>query len=461
MTGQNSQRAVEHHLHATPAGPPRFPFGALTTVGFPAGAANANLFSFFNAINWGIVLGAPLILYAKSLGASALVLGVIAAVMPLMTTLQMPAAHWLPHLGYRRLMMLGWTSRTLCVFGLAAVTLLPGPAELRLSLVVLLMVMFTVLRGLASGAYMPWMSELIPDSIRGRFFSRDQFFGQTGALVTLLAAAVALQGRTRPWQYGLAFLISALGGVSSVLCLRRIPEVATPEQMRRSGARVPWAAMLLFRPFFRLIVFNVLFALAVAALPVFSVAYLRGEEGYSDSSIVLLAVLAGMGAVLTLPWSGAVMDRVGSKPVFAICLGACATILTGWWAMAAGVLPPTVPVVGGLYFVSGFAGVNFAVANARMQSVTIPLMGRNHFFALFTVITSVAAGVTPVFWGAVLDGIGAFTATSGPVQWNKYSIFFGAATLLCLITLVYALWLEEAPAEARGPDGVPPVVCRV
>ena len=44
-------------------------------VSFPAGLHNAFPFSTFNALSFQIVLGSPMVLYAKTLGASATVLG--------------------------------------------------------------------------------------------------------------------------------------------------------------------------------------------------------------------------------------------------------------------------------------------------------------------------------------------------------------------------------------------------
>src|SRR5688572_25206737 len=90
----------------------------------PAGARNANFFSLFNAISWQITLGAPTILYAKRIGASSTVLGIIASLTPLLVILQIPAAHLLPRYGYKKFILAGWSSRTVCIFGLAAVPLL-------------------------------------------------------------------------------------------------------------------------------------------------------------------------------------------------------------------------------------------------------------------------------------------------------------------------------------------------
>ena len=47
-------------------------------VSFPPGLHNAFLFSTFNALSYQIVLSSPMVLYAKTLRASATVLGIIA-----------------------------------------------------------------------------------------------------------------------------------------------------------------------------------------------------------------------------------------------------------------------------------------------------------------------------------------------------------------------------------------------
>src|SRR5215208_7233036 len=156
----------------------------------PPGASDANRFSLFNAISWQITLGSPAILYAKSLGASSTVLGVIAALTPLLVILQIPAAHLLPKYGYRRFILAGWGSRTICIFGLAVVPLLGFlDMQTRLVLVLLLLFVFNLLRGMASGAWLPWISQIIPERMRGRFLSRDQMFAQAGCVVSLGVAA--------------------------------------------------------------------------------------------------------------------------------------------------------------------------------------------------------------------------------------------------------------------------------
>ena len=90
----------------------------------PQGAFNAHWFQFFNAISFQIILGAPIILYAKSLDASSTVIGILAAFTPLMTIFQLPAAQFLERFGYKNFVLMGWGMRTIFIFLVALVPVL-------------------------------------------------------------------------------------------------------------------------------------------------------------------------------------------------------------------------------------------------------------------------------------------------------------------------------------------------
>src|SRR4051812_33531092 len=84
--------------------------------GFPQGLHNAFLFALFNAFSFQIVLGSPMVLYAKSLEASATVLGIISGMMPLLVIFQIPAANYVDRVGYKRFVYAGWGARVSVIF---------------------------------------------------------------------------------------------------------------------------------------------------------------------------------------------------------------------------------------------------------------------------------------------------------------------------------------------------------
>ena len=95
----------------------------LDAAGFPVGLHNAYWFAGFNAMSYQIVQGSPIVLYAKTLGASATVLGIIAGMMPLLVIFQIPAANYINRIGYKRFVYGGWGTRVLFIFALALVPL--------------------------------------------------------------------------------------------------------------------------------------------------------------------------------------------------------------------------------------------------------------------------------------------------------------------------------------------------
>src|SRR5512137_160461 len=110
-------------LAGTPRVGPPLGMTKATPEHFPPGLQNAFLFAAFNALSFQIVLSSPMVLYAKSLGVSATVLGIIAGMMPLLVIFQIPAANHINRIGYKRFVLAGWTTRVLFIFGMALVPL--------------------------------------------------------------------------------------------------------------------------------------------------------------------------------------------------------------------------------------------------------------------------------------------------------------------------------------------------
>ena len=420
---------------------------------YPPGATNANWFTLFNSLSWRITLESPTVLYAKTLGAPNTILGIITALTPFLSIFQLSATKYLPKYGYRRFILAGWGSRTIFIFGIAAIPLLtPFSTTTKLALLLFCLFAFNLVRGIVSGAWFPWISELIPEAVRGRFLSRDQIFNQVGSIVGLAIAATTLRGHARPWQFSLVFLISALAATVSLLFLKRTPDVTAPDKLKRSGHRVPWGHMIAYPPFLRLIVFNVLYVLVTAGLTAYSVAFLKDVANYSESSILWLSLFQFLGALPTVTLVGRLCDAGGSKPILIATLLALMLILGAWFAMAAHAIPSSLLLIGGIQLLTGIANINFQIANNRLIMGTVPLMGRNHFFALFTVITSFATGLTPILWGVILDAIGHRQTLLCTLSFNRYSIYFIVSLFCAAVAAIYVPLLDDKTAPASLPN---------
>lgn len=418
---------------------------------YPKGAFNSHVFNLFNAIAFQVMMGAPIVLYAKSLGASSTVLGIIAAFTPLMTVMQLPAARFLDRYSYKQFVLSGWGLRTVFIFLIAAIPLAAFMDNTtKLAALLAALFVFNLLRGISSAGWMPWIAALIDEPVRGRFLARDQLFTYVGSLLSLIACAIVMQGHVDPWEFAIVFLISALGGSASLFFIRRIPDVPMSEATSLSAHPVPWIAMLRYSPFQRLLVFNLLFMVVIGSLSVFTVEYLREFRHFTDGLVLVLSAVAFVGPILSLMLTARVIDGVGSKPILRLALGGFAVVLAGWLLIAGGVLPCSMAIVAALNFLTGLCAANFNVANTRIMMATMPEVGRNHFFALFTVITSLGLGAAPVMWGVTLDAIGSYELATGWFTWRRHGIYFAVLLVIDLITLAAVSRLREGGAGREG-----------
>ena len=420
---------------------------------YPPGALNVNGFSFFNAVSFQIVLGAPVILFAKSLGASSFVLGTIAALTPLLNILQLLAARFLHRVGYKRFVLSGWGARTFFTFCIAVLPLLPGLSiPTRLGLLIAALFCFNLLRGFSAGAWLPWLTALVPAPVRGRFLSRDNAFMHLGCLAALLLSAWVMTGSVEADEYAAVFGIGLLSALVSLWFVHRIPEVESAEDRKQSGVAVPWGAMLRFSPFAKLLWFTTIYMTVIGSLGVFTVEYLVVRGKFAESTILLLSAWSFVGALAGLAITAPRLDATGSKPWLRHGLVIMALVILGWFFLASGLLPGWPTLVAALNFFGGLAGAIFGVANTRIMMGSVPAMGRNHFFALFTVVSGLGLGGAPMVWGAMLDTLGTLDVVLGVMMVNRYSVYFAALVVLAWLALRLIPGLHEgAVIEAVPP----------
>jgi MFS family permease len=411
-------------------------------------AAFAHQFSLYNQLNFQITLGTPMVLYAKSLAASSTTIGIVAALAPLLTVLQLPTAYFIPKIGYKRFVLLGWFSRTITVFSLALLPLVTAfDTATKVSLMLMALFVFNVLRGISTGAWLPWLTSLIPEERRGHFLQKDQTYMQSGGVAAMALSTLVLWHTKSPAQFSLLFFLSACAATLSLFFIRLIPDVDIGEQTRSSSQPVPWLAMMKHPPFRKLLVFVVVYNWVIGGLAAFIVGFLQTQSGFSDGMILGCNLFAFLGAAASVPLIGSIMNRTGSKPVLRTALVCYFWVVFCWFLISAGLLDATPMIVTLIYLVLGVAGGLFSIANVRIAMDTMPLMGRNHFFALFTVFTSLSLGLAPICWGIFLDLVGHAHHQLGFIQVNRYSLYFLMLTILIVVTFFLAIPLIEKKGE--------------
>jgi MFS family permease len=425
--------------------------GGSTTV-LPPGLGNAFLFATFNALSYQMILGSPMVLYAKTLDASATVLGIIAGMMPLLVIFQIPAASHVARVGYKRFVYAGWGTRVMFIFIMALVPLsgaFLNPTT-QLALLLFLLFGFNLSRGISSAAWLPWITTLVPIAVRGRYLARDATCVHIASCAAFLLAGACLGHESLPWQFALIFAFSAVTGAVSLVFLKRIPDAAPPAEEVRAGGQVPWRAIAAYPPFLKLLRLNVAWSFAFGGVSTFTVAYLRAEAGLAEGTIMVVTGLAFLGGLSGLAYFESRTDRLGSKPVLTLCLGVWMVILAGWLLFASRLVTVRFSRVLVLELLMGFAYALVNMNNTRLAMVVVPVMGRSHFFALFSVVANLTLGIAPVCWGLVIDAFGDTHYRWGSFELNGFSFFFLGVLGVFGVTLLLSRQLDEP--QARDVD---------
>ncbi len=415
--------------------------------GMPPKVWNVWVFQIFNSISFTMVLGAPILLYFKRLGASATILGIVIALSPLLNTLQIPAARYVERVGYKRFVISGWTARCFFILAMAGVALLPEQidAMTRMGLMLFLLIIYNALRGISVCGFMPWIAQLVPEQVRGRFVSLEQMAGQGAVVVTMLVVAWYLEADGTTAPFAPLFLMSFFAGLVSLRFLHRVPDVPVPESCS-SAEPVPWGRMIRFAPFRRLVRQNAIVLSAYGGGAVLILPLCRDKFGMSDSDFLMMNVAGGVFFVGACWVLGKAVDFTGSRPMLVTMCGIHAIHFAGWGLVGAGVLPFTWSVILFQAFTWSLGFAMFMIANTRLAMAIVPALGRSHFFAVFSVAHSLVGGVSPIFWGLLLDTMQGTMVEVGGVEMNRFSLLYPILTVIMLAGLAALKPVQEAKA---------------
>lgn len=417
----------------------------------PPGIVNAYWFQAFNAISWQICVGSPLILFARDLGASATALGILAGLAPALTIMQIPASRYAADYGYKRLMLTGWSARVgiLGLLGMLPLAVRFLPRDSVITLLLAIMFFFCLLRGLATCAWMPWLTSIVPEHVRGSYLSRDRTFINFASVIALVASGSLMAGQASMTGFALVFFLGFASGAVSLTFLKRIPEPLSTGTRAAPAETVDWRQMFRDGPFLRLLAFGAVVQLALSAHATFVLVFLREEIGFGDGTILWIGAGANLFGMLGLHMLGRHADRIGSRPYLGLVLAWWAVAIPAWFLIATGAFASAGKVAIGLMITGGYVSSCYELALTRLLMNTVAgRPGQARYFALYAVVVSIIIAMVPVAWGIGLDALRNFHAQAFGFQWNRYAVLFAAESVSLFAILLFLLRVRESRGES-------------
>lgn len=409
---------------------------------------DVHAFQSLNAMSYQIALGSPLILFARETGASAAIIGLIMGMTPLLAMLQVLTARRMQRVGYRQTMLAGWTGRVLTLLALVPLPFLSNsiPGGWIVVALVAIMFVFNLLRGLATGAWLPWLTALVPRSVRGAYLSNDRTFINIASVLSLGASGLILSGAHASGDRGalagftLIFAVSFVTGAVSLFYMRRIPNPPIAAADGSLPPALPWRAVWGDRVFRSFTLFTVLWQAVIASANAFIVVFAREDIRLDDGTLVLLSAGASFTAMIALRLVRDSVDRNGSKPFMRGVLAWWAAYFGLWLLMAARVIAFGAWLAPVILLANGFFAAIFETSTTRLLMNTAgDRPGSAQYFAVQQVQINLAAGLAPVVWGGALDTLSALGYGGA-----RYGVFFGAQVALVGLMALMLRRVREA-----------------
>jgi len=339
-----------------------------------------------------------LTLYALAFGASDVQIGYLAALVSLSAALAfLPGARLAEVWGRRKTIVLltsGGAARVI-LLGLA---LLPFFSEGKgvIYAVMALGSLRTFFGSLGMPAWTSLAADIVPTSIRGRFFSSRNLGMNAAALVSAPLAGLMIDqlGFPRGWES--VWLLALFTGLLSTAFYSRIPEReiahAIPTPPAVDDAR---GGMLNDRNFLGFCAVTFLWNLAVyIAAPFFNVHLIR-DMGGNEGWVGILLAVNSMSALGGQVFMGRIVDQRGARWLMAVSGVAIVSLPLAWLAV-------TEPWH--VLFINGVGGAMWAAYNLSWFSLLLyisPSSKRAFYSAVNQIMVYAAAFIGPLIGGAL------------------------------------------------------------
>ncbi|HET7564858.1 MAG TPA: MFS transporter [Gemmatimonadaceae bacterium] len=295
-------------------------------------------------------------------------------------------------------------------------------------------------------AFLTWMAELIPASVRGAFLGqRSRVTGLVGQAVAL-AAAFGLD-RWRQSHANAPDAFAILFGAGAVLGLIGLTFLGGVPVPRRKVSRVeePSIVSTLTGPardpnVRRLLEFVAVWHFSIGLVGPFFTVFMLQQLGLSFALVMAFSVVTNLTGSLTQAYWGKLGDHFGSKT--ALRAGTyLITFVVGLWLI---VTPHRVWPIVLIQLISGFG---WSAYNANLSNLVLKLAPEGHmpsYIASLGAVSGSAEAIGPIVGGVALT---ALRGTGVPAIDAFYALFATSLVLRAIATIL--------PGFVREPGGAP------
>ncbi len=300
------------------------------------------------------------------------------------------------------------------------------PCGFKLELLLGILIVCSIAVNVATVGWTSWMSDLVPEGKRGRFFAtRNMAVAISTFAATIIGGAVLDHFHDTGRDLAGFAVILAAGGLfafAATMLLRRTPDCKCEAVRGWEHVFEP----LRIKKFRKLLGVFFVWNLAIGVSAPFVAPHMITNLGMSFTLISMYnSAAALMCILLNRPW-GALIDRFGCKPVISLTSAGIALIPIIWLLPTKGSLWILIPEV--VFSASLWAGFNLAAFNIPIANS--PNGKRTSYLALFSMITGAAFFGASVLGGLLAESLSGMSWHVGGLNILNYHVLFIISAVL-------------------------------
>jgi len=294
----------------------------LSPYGLSKARESYHLFNIFNAVSWNLLVGIILTLFVLRLEASPTYIGLLSATFYISLFL-LPVGKLLT----RRYSIIGiysfaWTARALAMLLAIAAPFVDyaGFRGTALFLIMLGVLLFHLFRGIGMIGNNPVLNLLASGSDRGSYITQIQIIGSAIGMIGSFIIAMILGFEPPLFIFSILLGAGVVTGIISGAMIKKVPEppqVNNGQGMKLTGILKEAFSQDHLRNF--LFIFFLIVMIS-GVTRTFITVYAREVLGHNDGLISLYSVLGGLGFLISGMLVKFLIDRIGAKPLFIVCV---------------------------------------------------------------------------------------------------------------------------------------------
>lgn len=352
-----------------------------------------------------LTTGTLLIGFLLVLGASASEVGLV-AMLPLLGGILQPVGSALVRWqnGWRKTVtVIGVIIDDLSWSAVIALTVFLPPDKVVTGIIGILVIQQTV-TAFYVVSWTSWISDLIPGTLRGRFFGKRNFICNALGAVSAVIAGQFIQrvGHNTAWSFCIIIAVAMISRLLSAFFLSKQPE-PFPEDI--SGLQFMKQMSMPFKDlnYRKYLNFSLIWGLGVQIAAPFFTVYMIRDLRIDFGTVTLFAGITTFANLLGQRYWGPLCDRFGNKAVMR-ATGILIVTLPFWWLFTSGT-GPGFYLIGFLSAFGGFAWAGYLLANGNFMMVLAPGAGKTSFFAMQAAVAGLFGAIGTLGGGLLIDNV--------------------------------------------------------